>query len=153
MSKIEVTSKLKLQEVDLEDLAEDVSTLTDMGLNRQQALSTLALFPGLEQAMKVASSYRTIPVDERPISFTSYNSYLEALKDAVLGPDEVIPLYDQEVEARTVLVPIEALQKAAHRDKPHRGKHYDEHALTRGLDTAPEVAPEDVQHYLGRYRE
>ena len=111
-------SKVRLDKyLSLENLAGEVLTLMEMGLNKQQSLSTLALFPEIGDATRVAESYNSIPTDERPVSFTSYNDYLESLRTAILGSTEIPTLYDQEVADRTVLVPREALEQASYRDK------------------------------------
>lgn len=122
------------KELDLENLAEDVSTLIDMGLTRQQSLSTLSLFPSIDDAMKVAESYHSMPKEERPVSFTDYNDFLESLRTAIYGSTEVQSLYDQEVQQRASLVSEEKQAQTGYRDKPSKAGDYWEHQITRNLD-------------------
>ena len=131
MAKRPIPSARLDKELSLENLAEDVLTLMEMGLNKQQSLSTLALFPKREDAIRVTESYNTLPKEERPVSFTSYNDYLESLRTAILGSTEIPTLYDQEVGERTVLVPRSALEQTSYRDKPQGGSHFYEHQASQ----------------------
>ncbi len=129
-----ISKSAKNEGISLESIAEDVSTLMDMNLTRQQAFSTLALFPNLDDAKRVAESYRSIPKEERPVSFTDYNDFLESLRTAIYGPAEVQSLYDQEVQQRTARIPEEKLAQESYKDRPSKSSHYWEHQVTRNLD-------------------
>ena len=122
------------EEINLERIAEDASTLMDMDLTRQQALSTLALFPNIDDARRVAESYHSLPKEERPVSFTNYNDFLETLRTAIYGSTEVHSLYDQEVNQRTSEIPEEKLMQERYKDRPSRSSHFWEHQVTRRLD-------------------
>ena len=106
----------------------------DMDLTRQQALSTLALFPNIDDARRVAESYHSLPKEERPVSFTNYNDFLESLRTAIYGSTEVHSLYDQEVNQRTSEIPEEKLMQGSYKDRPSSSRHYWEHQVTRRLD-------------------
>src|SRR3989344_4235182 len=93
---------------------EDIETLVEMGINKQQALATLALFLDLDEAILVVNAYRHPPEGfERYIK--SYSSYLETLRNASRGITEDRTPYDQEVAERTAMVPEEVLARAAYR--------------------------------------
>ena len=129
------TKKSGLREkIDLESIAEDVSTLMDMRLTKQQALSTLALFPHIDDAMKVAESYHSLPLNERPVSFTCYNDFLESLTTAIYGSEVVRSLYEEEVADRTLKVSEESLAQIEYRDNPLDYEHRYEHDITKGQD-------------------
>src|SRR3989338_5802122 len=113
---------------------EDIGTLVEMGINKQQALATLALFPDLDDAMLVINAYRHQPEGfKRYVG--DYSNYLATLRDASRGVTGDRTAHDQEVAERTAMVPEEVLTRSAYRkDKPSSSSHYWEHETTRQLD-------------------
>jgi len=97
-----MVEKITHQDISLED----VTVLTDMGINQRQALETLAVFSDLRVAMVVVDTYKH-PPKELAEAIGNYDSYLTQIIYAISGispPSDELTLYEDEVAERTTMV-------------------------------------------------
>ena len=124
-----MVEKITHQDISLED----VTVLTDMGINQRQALETLAVFSDLRVAMVVVDTYKH-PPKELAEAIGNYDSYLTQIIYAISGispPSDELTLYEDEVAERTTMVSERELHQDRYRDRPWNSSHFYEHLASR----------------------
>lgn len=110
---------------DQRDLTQETLELMSYGITELQAKQTLEAFPKIQTASAIVAFYTQ---DKgRKEEFGGFKEYLQAVKTAMENPNASKCIYQQEVEERSIGLPLHILARENYRDSPSHSSHYWEH--------------------------